>query len=182
MRATLVAIALGATLVASGCTSGPRASPSTARASAPPADGTSATATVPPRTVTGGCGGTDLVEGALPGWAADAGAPAGIPHAVSDHADAVGVLFGYPLRPGHPNGRSNKILWIVRLPRDGSPLVVRGTLAGGASTVTHSFEADSGPGEIYPSIVDVPRAGCWHFTLTWASHIDAIDLLYRSGS
>ena len=47
------------------------------------------------------------------------------------------------------------------------------------SAVTHYVKsADSSPGEIYPSIVDVPSPGCWHFTLSWAGHHDEIDLLY----
>ncbi len=39
---------------------------------------------------------------------------------------------------------------------------------------------DSSPGEIYPSYVNVPTAGCWHLTLHWAGHTDWIDLHYNS--
>jgi hypothetical protein len=39
--------------------------------------------------------------------------------------------------------------------------------------------ANSGPGEIYPSIVDVPQAGCWHFDLSWSGHKASVELLYR---
>ena len=38
--------------------------------------------------------------------------------------------------------------------------------------------ANSGPGEIYPSFVDVPLPGCWTFTLRWHGHTDTIDLPY----
>ena len=36
--------------------------------------------------------------------------------------------------------------------------------------------ANSGPGEIYPSIVEVPFAGCWHVELAWGPNMDAVDL------
>jgi hypothetical protein len=32
-----------------------------------------------------------------------------------------------------------------------------------------------GPG---PSIIDLPRAGCWRFTLHWARSVDELDLAY----
>jgi hypothetical protein len=41
-------------------------------------------------------------------------------------------------------------------------------------TQTLSREVAGGPG---PSIVDLP-AGCWHLTLTWSGHTDALDLRY----
>jgi hypothetical protein len=39
---------------------------------------------------------------------------------------------------------------------------------------------NSGPGEIYPSIIDVPEAGCWHFALAWNGHRSVVALAYRS--
>jgi hypothetical protein len=44
--------------------------------------------------------------------------------------------------------------------------------------ITVERPADSGPGEIYPTIVDVPFPGCWHFSLHWGPNQDAVDLLY----
>jgi hypothetical protein len=32
-----------------------------------------------------------------------------------------------------------------------------------------------GPG---PSFVNLPRAGCWRFTLRWAHNVDELDLVY----
>jgi len=45
--------------------------------------------------------------------------------------------------------------------------------------VHHSFPANSGPGEIYPSVVDVPEAGCWAFTLRFAGLTAEVELAYR---
>ncbi|GAC1386880.1 MAG: hypothetical protein NVSMB4_13880 [Acidimicrobiales bacterium] len=92
----------------------------------------------------------------------------------------VAYLFGYPLRPGHPEDPANKILWVVRLPRDGSDLTISGRLLGAtATTVMQQLPPDSSPGEIYPSIVDVPLQGCWEFALHWHGHVDTVELPYR---
>ena len=91
----------------------------------------------------------------------------------------IGFLFADPLTA--PPGRTaynNKILWIVRLPREGSPLILDGSSLSSTNKVHLEQPANSRPGEIYPSIVDVPDPGCWHFTLAWAGHTDNVDLLY----
>jgi hypothetical protein len=38
--------------------------------------------------------------------------------------------------------------------------------------------ADSRPGEIYPSIVDVPAAGCWTVVAEWSGHRATLELAY----
>jgi hypothetical protein len=91
----------------------------------------------------------------------------------------VGFLFADPLVA--PPGRvtyDNKLLWVVRLPRDGSELLLDGVNPATRHVVHLAEPPDSSPGEIYPSIVDVPEPGCWHFTLRWANHTDDVDLLY----
>jgi hypothetical protein len=89
------------------------------------------------------------------------------------------ILFSYPLRAGNPTGRRNKILWIVKQPRNGSPLrIVAHPLGSARPVVRLAFPANSSPGEIYPSYVDVPSAGCWRLTLRWAGHVDRIALRY----
>jgi hypothetical protein len=101
-------------------------------------------------------------------------------YVLSAHGDVAGFLFAHPLvAPARPDGPNNKILWIVRLAREGQPLSLDGHPLSGAGAVTMSQPADSSPGEIYPSIVDVPTPGCWHFVLRWAGHTDEIDLLYE---
>ena len=101
---------------------------------------------------------------------------------------AIGVhrqALAYPfvrLHAGHPSNPANKILWIVHTPR-GSQLVIRAHPLGRTRPlVTVRRPADSGPGSIYPSYVDVPRAGCWQITLRWSGGTDSLDLAYAPRS
>jgi hypothetical protein len=156
-------------LVLAGCGSPPPAQPPTA-------------APVVRVTVAGGCGSTPVHLGDMPGWTASAGVPGGLQWVASAEENLVGVLFGAPLhvRPA-PDGRNNKILWISREPRDGKPLELTATLVGGQRpAVTASEPANSSPGEIYPSIVDVPVPGCWHVAAAWNGHTATLDLNYPS--
>jgi hypothetical protein len=136
--------------------------------------------------VAGGCGMTQLFHGRLPAWTAPAFAnsspgPTPWPTAISQRGTVVAVVFGYPLRAGKPTTRLNKVLWIMKLPRRGSPLTIEARPVNASKPVIRSmFPADSSPGEIYPSYVNVPRAGCWQLTLHWAGHKDSIDLHYRA--
>jgi hypothetical protein len=116
----------------------------------------------------------------VPSWARDAVGTAGpIPKLASPDGNVFVVVFGAPLRAGTPTDPSNKILWIVRQARDGQPLEITATLPGSSTPAVHVSEpAGSSPGEIYPSIVDVSRQGCWHFALAWNGHRSAINLAY----
>ena len=132
-----------------------------------------------------GCGVTKIAHGAVPAWTAPAFAESSSrippwPHAVSERGNVVAIVFGYPLRAGQPTNPANKVLWIMRLPRNGSPLTIKARpLHANAPLVTIVEPADSSPGEIYPSYVNVPSAGCWRLSLRWAGHTDSIDLPYR---
>jgi hypothetical protein len=122
--------------------------------------------------------------GGVPTWLDDAGGnnnPDDLPYVfAAPPRSAAGFLFGYPLIAKHSPDRGNKILWVVGQPRDGSPMQITGhPLGAAAPAVTQSVPDDSGPGEIYPSTVDVPRAGCWHFDLSWSGHQASVDLLYK---
>jgi hypothetical protein len=99
---------------------------------------------------------------------------------ISNAGSAVGYLFGYPLRAVNSDGTSdNKILWYVRLPRDGNPLHIEARPGGQQAPVVQSVHpSGASPGEIYPSFVDVPTPGCWHVTLSWGPHTDTVDLQY----
>lgn len=137
-----------------------------------------------PVRVAGACGTTRIARGSVPAWTAPAFAdsspgPPRWPHALSVRRDVTAILFSYPLRAGNPTGRRNKILWIVKQPRNGSPLrIVARPLNSARPVVRLAFPASSSPGEIYPSYVDVPTAGCWRLTLRWAGHVDRIALRY----
>jgi hypothetical protein len=132
--------------------------------------------------VPGGCGTTQVFKGGVPAWLDEAGAhnnPDFLPYVVASPANAAGFLFGYPLRALHPGGPSNKILWVVGLPRGGASLRITGHPAGASTpTIAVTQPADSSPGEIYPTIVDVPKPACWHFDLAWEGHRAAVELQF----
>ena len=76
--------------------------------------------------------------------------------------------------------QGNKILWVVSKPRNGWPLDVTGHPAGAAAPVVRdSFPDNAGPGEIYPSGINVPTSGCWDFDLRWAGNHAAIALEFN---
>jgi hypothetical protein len=118
----------------------------------------------------------------LPQWARTGfsdPSPSGIPYVLGDRGSILGVIFGYPLTaPPAGAGRANKILWVAN-PAAGAtgPLAIDARLEG-STEVVHR-EVPGGPG---PSIVDMPRAGCWRLTLAWAGQTDTLDLRYRAAS
>jgi hypothetical protein len=98
---------------------------------------------------------------------------------LAERGQVAGFLFGYPLMAGNPQPYSDKILWVVASPRDGMPLRLTGHRLGAAGpVVSTALPADSEPGEIYPSEIQVPSPGCWQFTLSWNGHADTVDLWY----
>jgi hypothetical protein len=128
---------------------------------------------------TGGCGGTPVRDKPPPGWAASANPP-DLPLVTANEGNLIGSLFAGRLRAGHPENPSNKILWIVREPRQGASLrLTLRPVQGTAPEVALTRPADSGPGEIYPSIVDVPAPGCWRVTAEWNGNRATLDLLYH---
>jgi hypothetical protein len=126
-----------------------------------------------------GCGSAVLTD-PLPTWAragfgTDGG---GIPHVLGRHGDILGVLFGGRLSAPPAPDRSNKILWVSRLPvTRGDPLEITAQLDGTTQAVNR--EVAGGPG---PSIIDLPSPGCWHVTLSWSGNTDAMDLIYQAQS
>lgn len=164
-------VALGAVIVVAGCT-GPGAATSPVGAPA---------GTVPADRAGGGDGcGSPIATDALPDWA-DAGfrGDARVPHVFGAGGEIVAVLFGNPLRVTRVDGSANKILWVARTestPADATAstdLTITATLDGSDTRVTR--EVAGGPG---PSIVDLPRAGCWHLDLRWSGGQDTMDLVY----
>jgi hypothetical protein len=127
----------------------------------------------------------------LPTWARvgfSDPSPSGMPYTLGDKGRILGIIFGYPLAaPPRSAGLNNKILWVASpTPDDGSTdqdgaasgdLKIDARLAGATDTVHR--EVPGGPG---PSIIDMPRPGCWHLTLTWSNHTDTLDLRYEAAS
>jgi hypothetical protein len=154
-------------LLVSGCTSTGPATPAPAGTSSAPV----APCSVP------------VQRGVLPEWAR-AGfsdpSPSGIPFVLGDRGAILGVIFGHPLTaPPAATGRANKILWTPApgAGGDGSApgaLIIEARLAGSAEVVRR--EVPGGPG---PSIIDLPRPGCWRLTLTWSGRSDTLDLRYE---
>jgi hypothetical protein len=166
-RFAVRAVAAGAALIVSGSLLGAcgTAGPAASGRGSPPA-----ARTCP----------TPLATGPLPDWAATAKAP-DLPHALGGKGQIVGVVWVTPRSPQDSNA-STKVLWISRVPRDGAPLRITATPLGLAAPLVRVEEpASSGPGEIYPSIVEVPFAGCWHVELAWGPNTDSVDLTYLPG-
>jgi hypothetical protein len=139
-------------LLLSGCTSAPEPAPAAS-----------------------GCA-YDVRRDVLPAWARtgfSGPSPSGYPYVLGARGDILGVVFGYPLAAPPAADRNNKILWVSRVPVTG-PLTITARQDGVPQPETR--EVAGGPG---PSIIDLPRPGCWHLTLTWSGHTDTIDLRYE---
>jgi hypothetical protein len=59
-----------------------------------------------------------------------------------------------------PDGRNTKILWLTKERQAGS-VTLSGVLADGEARVTKVLEG----GYDFPSIIDLPKAGCWRLSL-----------------
>jgi hypothetical protein len=140
--------------------------------------GGSDTSAKPPATATTNCDSAVKTD-SLPSWARGGFTPGdqAIPHVVGSKGDIAGVLFGFPLSIPPDADRSNKILWVSR-PELTTPsdLKIHATLDG-TSTVADR-KVVGGPG---PSIVDLPKAGCWTLDLQWSGHVDTVRLNYVKG-
>ena len=118
--------------------------------------------------------------GPLPEWARTGFTPPDqdVRYVIGEKRRIVGVVFGYPLQaPAQDDGRNNKILWVSNTAKQGAPpdLVIVGHLDG--TSVMARRTVTGGPG---PSIVDMPRAGCWTFDLTWSGVHDRLAVPYGS--
>ena len=95
-------------------------------------------------------------------------------------AGLVGMLFGYdarlvdPQRPAFalwaggkaPEGWNTKVLWLVPIGRGDRSMVIRGrSLDGSGGSFMQSFVRAGGGGG-YPSIVELPSAGCWRLDVS----------------
>jgi len=141
-------------------------------------DAHSAPATAGPTARPAGCTAA-VTNGSLPIWARAGFTPStqSVLHMSGAVGDIVGVLFGQPLRVPASPGRANKILWISRVPVPvGSTLAIHATLENTGLTVDR--QVAGGPG---PSVIDVPRPGCWSFDLAWSGHVDRLSVPYEAG-
>lgn len=103
-----------------------------------------------------------------------------VPYVLGESGRILGVVFGDPLHAPPGGDHANKILWVAS-PATPSGTVatsgalhLHGSLAGSSETVDQVIAG--GPG---PSIVDVPRPGCWTFELRWSGVVDRVTLRYH---
>lgn len=94
-----------------------------------------------------------------------------MPHVLGDHGKIVAILWSrsHPLNAPPLPSQNNKILWAT--PYYGGPLVIHAKL--GTTEVMRTIA--TGPG---PSTVNMPRAGCWRFDLSWGDNHDTMRLPY----
>jgi hypothetical protein len=107
-------------------------------------------------------------------------------HVLGRRGDIVAILFAQPLTSPAAADHTNKILWVARPAGDTSgataseppstELRIDARLLDGSATAVR--RVPGGPG---PSIVDLPRPGCWHLTLHWSGRTDSLDLWYAAG-
>jgi hypothetical protein len=135
----------------------------------------------PPEPAAGACR-SAVKTGDLPDWARGGFSPgASVPYVLGDGGDIVAVLLGDPLHAPPLPGKESKILWVARVGTDPAPtgqptnLAIEARLANSDLVVTR--EVAGGPG---PSIVDLPQAGCWNLSLSWAGHKDSLAVVYQA--
>lgn len=103
-----------------------------------------------------------------------------IAHVVGRAGRIAAILFGYPLLSPPSTMRANKILWVARVtPNTGSTLRIGAQRMDGTQKVGRPVvrRVGGGPG---PSIINLPAAGCWRFTLRWSGRTDRVDLDYQA--
>ena len=118
----------------------------------------------------------DVAPAPLPGWARSGFSPPDqpVPFVLGERGMILGVLFGQPLSAPPAPDRGNKILWVTRDPHPAGPLTITAALDGTTALATR--QVPDGPG---PSLVDLPRPGCWHLTLAWPRNTDRVTVAYR---
>ena len=117
--------------------------------------------------------GDSPTEKAIP--AAPASLPCGAGQQVRVNGARRNVLAGLVTRPltvPPPRDHRNKILWQTTQPGPGD-LVISASLNGSDRLVQRRVEG--GPG---PSIINMPKAGCWTFSLTWSGSHDVLAIRY----
>ncbi len=187
MRARASAIALSLSLLIGACSStetqsprGTVVSPSgTVASTAPSVVQSPSSAALSPSPVAGGCGSTQVFAG--PGPDAALGLDSN-PWAWATPTDAgIVAYFWYP-PPGvvfasRSSDDAPKVLWVSHDARR-DPLTISAHPASSAAPVVRfEFPEALGPAGNYPSGIEIPDPGCWHFDLAIGDTSAAMDLL-----
>jgi hypothetical protein len=132
------------------------------------------------------CGST-VRHDVLPPWARDGFSEPRprIDHVLGRSGGILAILFADPLYSPPAADRNNKILWVAHRQFDFGDMHIRAQHMQGGTPIGKPVarRVPGGPG---PSIIDVPAAGCWRFTLTWKTEglsggkaiTDTLDLRY----
>jgi hypothetical protein len=124
------------------------------------------------------CAPAPIRKSNAPSWAE--GVPPGLPYAVAKGAKIAGFFFTHPLRAGHPTNPENKVLWVAAAGPVARTLKITARLAGTERPAVHfTFPAASGGGIAFPSLIDLPSAGCWHLVLNWHARAADINIQVR---
>ena len=101
-----------------------------------------------------------------------------MPYEVGRSGEIAALVFGFPLAVPPSTAHTNKILWVSRQATTADRLDISAQRMDGATAVGDPVKQSvaGGPG---PSIVDLPAAGCWRFTLSWADRTDTSRLGVR---
>jgi hypothetical protein len=123
----------------------------------------------------------NVVDGVIPSWA-QAGFLERNPtmhYELGTSREIVALLFAFPLESPPPASHNNKILWVSRLPVQGTVLIIRAQRMVGTQQLGAAVQRQvaGGPG---PSIINLPAAGCWSLDLYWSGHTDHLDLSYAT--
>jgi hypothetical protein len=103
-----------------------------------------------------------------------------MPHVLGASGNIAAIIFDYPLLSPPSEARSNKVLWVSRVPTTPrSDLLIEAQRIQGSQPVGPALTrtVTGGPG---PSEIDLPSPGCWRLTLRWSGHVDTLDLQYRA--
>jgi len=102
-------------------------------------------------------------------------------HLVGARHSISGDVFVAPLRSPPARDHNNKILWRTRH-SGGGDLFVSASLNGSAVTVHRRIQQTMTVGSAMPSIINVPEAGCWTFSLRWGRQRDVVAVRYSTPS
>ena len=121
---------------------------------------------------------SEVRTGVLPQWArAGFSDPRPrMPYEVGRGGDIAALVWGFPLLSPPPRTHNNKILWVSRVTtRPSSNLRIAAQRMQGTRPIGTpvSRTVNGGPG---PSIIDLPKSGCWRLTLRWSGRVDSLDL------
>jgi hypothetical protein len=91
--------------------------------------------------------------------------------------DIVGEVFAPRLMSPPSREYSNKILWTSDQ-QGSADLLLSASLNGTDLSVQRRVEGHLTPGSSRPSIINVPEAGCWTFSLRWGTASDVVAVRY----